>query len=92
MTGNAEAPPPQKSASRRFDGIGCGHSFLGDGQQKLLLQITGPCGKSLVQREFQVCRKCAVRYAPLCANMGFFDTSCECFRAGLGQSKLLIYK
>jgi hypothetical protein len=30
-----------------------------------------------------VCRKCAVRFEPLCANMAFFDTSYKCFRAGL---------
>ena len=26
--------------------------------------------------------KCAVRFEPLCANTGFFDTSAERFRAG----------
>jgi hypothetical protein len=31
----------------------------------------------------EVCRKCAVRFEPICANTGFFATSVKCFRAGL---------
>jgi hypothetical protein len=31
----------------------------------------------------------AVRFEPVCANMGFFDTSAKCFRAGLVVGKLL---
>jgi hypothetical protein len=26
--------------------------------------------------------ECAVRFEPICANTGFFDTSTTCFRAG----------
>jgi len=36
-----------------------------------------------------VCRKCAVRFEPMCANTGFFDTSTKCFRAGLVMGKSL---
>jgi hypothetical protein len=36
-----------------------------------------------------VCRECAVRFEPICANAGFFDTSAECFRAGLVEGKSL---
>lgn len=31
----------------------------------------------------RVCRKCAVPCEPLCAKVSLFNTSCECFRAGL---------
>jgi hypothetical protein len=31
----------------------------------------------------EVCRRCAVRFEPLCAFMGLFDTFQKCFRAGL---------
>jgi hypothetical protein len=31
--------------------------------------------------------ECAVRFEPLCANTGFFDTSAERFRAGLVVGK-----
>jgi len=37
-----------------------------------------------------VCRKCAARFEPLCANMGLFDTSVKCFRAGLIRRKSMI--
>jgi len=33
--------------------------------------------------------ECAVRFEPVCANMGFFATSIECFRAGLVMGKSL---
>ena len=36
-----------------------------------------------------VCRKCAVRFEPICANAGLFDISAECFRAGLVEGKSL---
>jgi hypothetical protein len=44
------------------------------------------------QAQTKVCRKCAVRFEPLCANSAFFDTSFERFRAGLSNGKLLILK
>ena len=31
--------------------------------------------------------ECAVRFEPLCANTGFFDTLTMCFRAGLVVGK-----
>jgi hypothetical protein len=37
-----------------------------------------------------VCRKCAVRFDTLCANMGFSATFQKCFRAGLVMGKWLI--
>jgi hypothetical protein len=33
-----------------------------------------------------------MRFGPVCAKVGFFDTSCECFRAGSIVSNLLIYQ
>jgi hypothetical protein len=37
----------------------------------------------------QVCHKCAVRFAPICANSRLFNTDPDCFRAGLIVGKLL---
>jgi hypothetical protein len=34
--------------------------------------------------------ECAVRFEPVCANIGFFATSTKCFRAGLALGKWLI--
>lgn len=31
----------------------------------------------------EVCRKCAVRFDPICARLSLFNTSSKCFRAGL---------
>jgi len=38
-----------------------------------------------------VCRKCAVRFEPICANSAFFATFVARFRAGFSESKSLIY-
>ena len=37
----------------------------------------------------QVCRKCAVRFDPMCAKALLFNTRADCFRAGLIVGKLL---
>jgi hypothetical protein len=37
----------------------------------------------------QVCHKCAVRFDPMCAKALLFNTSADCFRAGLIVCKLL---
>jgi hypothetical protein len=39
----------------------------------------------------EVCRKCAVRSAPMCANLRLFNTELDCFRAGLIVGKLLMF-
>jgi hypothetical protein len=36
-----------------------------------------------------VCRKCAARSEPMCANSAFFATSVKSFRAGLVMGKVL---
>jgi len=38
----------------------------------------------------QVCRKCAVRFGPVCAKVRLFNTTAKRFRAGLAVGKLLI--
>jgi len=38
----------------------------------------------------QVCRKCAVRFGPMCAKVRLFNTTVKRFRAGLAVGKLLI--
>ncbi len=40
---------------------------------------------------FQVCHKCAVPFDPKCAKALLFNTSADCFRAGLMFGKLLIF-
>ena len=39
----------------------------------------------------QVCRKCAVRFDPMCAKALLFNTRADCFRAGLIVGKLLMF-
>jgi hypothetical protein len=36
-----------------------------------------------------VCHKCAVRFEPIRANSRLFNTSVQCFRAGLVEGKSL---
>ena len=38
----------------------------------------------------KVCRKCAVRFGPVCAKVRLFNTTAKRFRAGLAVGKLLI--
>jgi len=38
----------------------------------------------------KVCRKCAVRFGPVRANVNLFNTTAKRFRAGLVVGKLLI--
>jgi len=38
----------------------------------------------------KVCRKCAVRFGPVCAKVRLFNTTAKRFRAGLVVGKLLI--
>jgi len=38
-----------------------------------------------------VCRKCAVRFDPMCAKALLFNTRADCFRAGLVVGKLLMF-
>jgi hypothetical protein len=38
-----------------------------------------------------VCRKCAVRFDPMCAKSLLFNTELDCFRAGLIVGKLLMF-
>jgi len=42
------------------------------------------------QRRRKVCRKCAVRFGPVCAKVRLFSTTAKRFRAGLIVGKLLI--
>lgn len=43
------------------------------------------------RRRQRVCRKCAVRFGPVCAKVNLFNTSVKRFRAGLVMGKLLIF-
>ena len=44
----------------------------------------------LVERDKLVCRKCAVRFGPMCAKVRLFNTGVKRLRAGLVLGKVLI--
>ena len=58
----------------------------GTGQSLTTQSISCPERNGWLQ---QVCRKCAVRFDPMCAKSLLFNTRPDCFRAGLIVGKLL---
>src|SRR5216683_6541181 len=47
-------------------------------------------GVPLIRVCRKVCRKCAIRFGPVCANVRLFNTTTKRFRAGLVVGKPLI--
>ena len=55
------------------------------------LQMLGLRISTTLAATEQVCRKCAVRFGPVCAKVRLFNTTAKRFRAGLVWGKPLIF-
>jgi len=56
-----------------------------------LSQLRGPTSSAL--HEFRSCAaECAVRFEPVCANMGFFATSTRVLPCGLGCGQVIDFR